>query len=393
MESKTEYDIAIVGAGLAGVSCAKVLSTKAFGRVALIDPRLEFPACFKAEKIEPDQAELFRSLGLFDLIKPVLAPIHKVELVWHGRRISSRALEQYGVPYHQLVNTLAQGLSAHVDRILARVIAIYPKSKNSEVQLSNGMRINARLIILATGTHEGLADSLGLIRMSMSEGYYSMAFGFSIKPVKGASFQFDSLTCFPSSFPSEFAFLTLFPFQNCMRANLFTYHQPESPWVRQLFREPVQKLTQAFDGLFDVTEAFELLDTVHANPISLYKIEPPKIPGVVCISDSCQSVCPATGTGLSKVLTDVTVLCSDFVPHWLNQSTIDEEHVSKFYEAPKKLLADQHSLSLASYQKRFATDPTLKWRLHRKKVFFQIKIEGNKLTNKVQQAHTYPFSP
>ena len=42
--------------------------------------------------------------------------------------------------------------------------------------------------------------------------------------------------------------------------------------------------------------------------------------GLVLLGDAFQSVCPTTGTGLSKVLTDVDVFCHDCVPDWLATS-------------------------------------------------------------------------
>lgn len=65
MNASTDADVVIVGAGLAGASAATVLARKGV-RVMLIDSRQTYPACFKAEKIEPDQAELFRKFGLID---------------------------------------------------------------------------------------------------------------------------------------------------------------------------------------------------------------------------------------------------------------------------------------------------------------------------------------
>ncbi len=56
-----DADVVIVGAGLAGTTAATLLAKSGFS-VLLIDRHLEYPACFKAEKVEADQAELLRKI-------------------------------------------------------------------------------------------------------------------------------------------------------------------------------------------------------------------------------------------------------------------------------------------------------------------------------------------
>jgi 2-polyprenyl-6-methoxyphenol hydroxylase-like FAD-dependent oxidoreductase len=73
------FDVLIVGAGLAGAAAAAVLGRLGL-RVALVDPRLVSPPVFKAEKIEPDQADLLRCLGLMEQVERRAAPILEAAL-------------------------------------------------------------------------------------------------------------------------------------------------------------------------------------------------------------------------------------------------------------------------------------------------------------------------
>src|SRR3954467_14933233 len=98
-------DVLIVGAGMAGVTAAIVLG-RAGIRVTLLDPQPTFPSLFRAEKIEPDQAELLRKFDLLDCLKPWRGDIGRV-LIARGDRIAEiLEIEQYGIFYYDMVNEL-----------------------------------------------------------------------------------------------------------------------------------------------------------------------------------------------------------------------------------------------------------------------------------------------
>lgn len=86
--------------------------------------------------------------------------------------------------------------------------------------------------------------------------------------------------------------------------------------------------------------------------IDLYVATPPPLDGVVMIGDALQSVCPATGTGLSKVLNDVALLCEDYAPTWLRLTDLPESTIAQFYRDPRKGACDWNSLKAAQYQRR-----------------------------------------
>ena len=109
------FDVLIVGAGLAGAAAA-VLARLGL-RVALVDPRPVSPPAFKAEKIEPDQADLLRRLGLMEEVQRRAAPIPVVQVAYRGRVLRCFAVEQYGILYPSLVSAVREQIPASVERV------------------------------------------------------------------------------------------------------------------------------------------------------------------------------------------------------------------------------------------------------------------------------------
>ena len=94
------------------------------------------------------------------------------------------------------------------------------------------------------------------------------------------------------------------------------------------------------------------------------------------MGDACQSVCPATGTGLGKVLTDVDVLCRTHIPTWLETPGMRAEKIASYYNDARKIACDGSSLRDAEYRRRFITDRSLRWRVHRASSYARIALEG-----------------
>jgi hypothetical protein len=69
--------------------------------------------------------------------------------------------------------------------------------------------------------------------------------------------------------------------------------------------------------------------------------------------------------GLSKVLTDVDVLCSECVPAWLATPGMGAEKIAAFYDHPRKREVDDGSLRSSEYRRRVSTETSLRWRIHR----------------------------
>jgi 2-polyprenyl-6-methoxyphenol hydroxylase-like FAD-dependent oxidoreductase len=373
MNASTDADVVIVGAGLAGASAAAVLARKGV-RVMLIDSRQTYPACFKAEKIEPDQAQLLRKLGLMEGILPFATRINEVISARSGEVIRVLRLEQYGIFYQDIVSAVRGQIASTVTWKIGRVLDIVPGPAVSRLTLIGGETIAARLIVLACGTGGNLHAGLG-IRKNMICAGQSFAIGFNISRENGQPFSFDALTYYPDGIATRIAFLTLFPIRDVMRANFFVYRSPGEEWVNRFKQEPHDDLMRALPELVRFTGPCRITGRVEMCPVDLYGVGRHIQPGLVLVGDAYQSVCPTTGTGLSKVLTDVDVL-SECVPKWLRTPGMGNEKLSDYYTHSRKTACDTKSLRQAQYCRALSTNSSYCWQIHRELRYLGVRLLG-----------------
>lgn len=373
MNVSSEADVVIVGAGLAGASAAAVLAQKGV-RVMLIDSRQTYPACFMAEKIEPDQAQLFRKFGLMEGLLPFASCINEVISARRGKITRVLRLEQYGIFYQDIVNAVRSQIPSTVTWKIGRVLDIVPDTDISRLTLMGGESITARLIVLACGTGGNLQAGLGIRKHMIREGQ-SFAIGFNISRENGQPFSFDALTYYPDEVATRIAFLTLFPIRDVMRANLFVYRTPGEEWVKRFKRDPYEELMRALPGLAQFTGPCRITSRVEMCPVDLYGVGGHIQPGLVLIGDAFQSVCPTTGTGLSKVLTDVDVL-AECVPKWLRTPGMSNEKLSDYYVHPRKTACDAKSIRQAQYCRMLSTDSSCLWQIRRELRYLGERLLG-----------------
>lgn len=131
---------------------------------------------------------------------------------------------------------------------------------------------------------------------------------------------------------------------------------------------------RVFPKLTRVIGSFDVVSRVEAARIDLYRMEDVDRPGVVLLGDSFQSVCPSTGTGLSKVLTDVDVLCYDCLETWLATPGIDAGKLAMFYDNPRKRAIDDASLSGALHNRQLGTRSGPFWGARRVQRRWRIRV-------------------
>ncbi|MGB3140382.1 MAG: FAD-dependent monooxygenase [Aestuariivirga sp.] len=353
-------DVAIIGGGLAGATAAAMLGRAGHAAI-LIEPHAEQRPEFRCEKLDDSQLELLCRTGLADDVLPHTCAGGKVWVVRYGRVVDRNKNSPAGILYHDLVNTVRQQIPASVPHIAAKVSAISGNAGRQRVSLSNGDEIEARLVILANGLNPGLRETLEIKREVLSP-CHSISIGFDMKPEGDTPFAFPALTVFPERPDQSMAYLTVFPVPGAMRANLFIYWNMEDPRLRKFRHQPREALFDLIPTLAQFTGPFTIDGQVSIRPVDLVRVKAPERPGIVLVGDAYSTSCPAAGTGVNKVLTDVQRLCTTYVPAWLGKETIEAADVADFYADPVKVQCEVESLQKALWLRRVSTGTSLRLR-------------------------------
>ncbi len=338
-------DIAIIGAGFAGALAALRLAQMGLSPV-VIDPHAPYPSDFRCEKFSADQVDQLRTLGVLDAFQtPEL----------YGD--DPEALSQRGLRYDQMVNALRDRWPAEVRFLQTKVADIQASAGRQRLTLSDGTVVDCRLVVLATGPGEKLRAGLGLKKEVLSANH-SICLGFSLD----GAFGFDGLVHRGETAGDGVGYASLFRIGEQMRVNLFVYDDPKSERVRAIRRAPLAELVRLMPGLRSkLLLAQPVGETVEMRVSDLYEVKADHLHGVVLIGDARRTSCPASGTGISRILDDVHRL-GDAVGGWLGSDGMAADKIVTFY-AGESGDADRHRRSLNG--RRLATETTLPWRLRR----------------------------
>jgi 2-polyprenyl-6-methoxyphenol hydroxylase-like FAD-dependent oxidoreductase len=371
--SDVSSKIIIVGAGMAGTTLAAVLGQQG-RRVILVDPRSSCPRVFKAEKVDQEPVRLLRKFGLLQHLIPHSRRWSEVHAGYDGRIFKTLRTEQYGITYADMVNALRANLPPVVDYRCDSVEHIANSGQLQRVKLRSGGELTSRLVVLTSGVSGGLLAGLNLRRRVLQKDQ-CVVLGFDVAASEEQPFDFDSVVYYSANPSTCISYLTFFKVRNTMRANLFVYRSAYDPWIREFIREPEQMLRCHLPELSRVTGQFHVTSKVESGNVDLYSVEGNPQPGVVLVGDAFQTACPATGLGVSKILTDVDVL-STCIPRWLATPGMGTDKLGDFYNHPSKLAADSLALQRAHHDRSLAVDPSLRWRIHRSLVHLKWQLSG-----------------
>jgi 2-polyprenyl-6-methoxyphenol hydroxylase-like FAD-dependent oxidoreductase len=349
-------DVAIIGGGLAGATAAAMLG-RAGHDAMLVDPHMEQRPEFRCEKLDESQLALLRLTGLAGDVLPRACVDGRVWVVRYGRLVDRKPSVRAGIMYHDLVNAVRQQIPANVRHFATKVTAIAGDAR-PRITLATGDEIEAKLVILAIGLNPGLRDQLDIQREVLSP-CHSISIGFDMKPEGDQPFAFPALTVFPERPDQSMAYLTVFPVQGGMRANLFVYWSMEDTHLRKFRHQPKEALLELIPTLAQFTGPFTIDGQVSIRPIDLVRMNEPQRSGIVLVGDAYSTSCPAAGTGANKVLTDVQRLCSTYVPTWLGKETIEAADVADFYADPVKAQCESDSLQKALWLHRVSTGTSM----------------------------------
>ena len=357
-------DVAIAGGGLAGAATAAMLGRAGLD-VAVVDPHPVYPFDFRSEKISGPQVHLLRRTGLADAVLPAATAEDELWIARFGRVVERRRNhgDYYGILYDTLVNAVRAQIPAGAF-VAGKVMAVSTGTERQTMVLSNGEKIGARLLVLATGLNNALRRMLAITRVELSA-CHSLSIGFDVAPAGGGGFAFPSLTYYPERAAERISYLTLFPVGAAMRANLFLYREPRDPWLKRLREAPRETLFAAMPGLRKFMGEFDMTGDINIRPVDLTAVKGHRQAGVVLLGDAFATSCPAAGTGVNKVFTDVERLCNVHIPRWFATPGMNAEKIAAFYDDPVKQACDADSAALAFYVRSISIDAGILWQARR----------------------------
>lgn len=336
-----DADIVIVGAGFSGTVAAYNLTAQGINTI-LIDHVAEYPDAFRAEKLEPNQAEALQRLSMLEYRQPCKPPIGGTINYRDGKRSAFDTQEQYGMHYGNTVNSFRRALQPETKLLIEKVTDIR-LSDDIQTVITSNRQINCRLVILASGGRDVLIRKAGIKRRNHSS-LTSLSFAFNIIPASGQPFAFNGFNYFLSGETGGIDYATIFRIGEIMRVNIFTQWATKSSKVKNLKQDPVTEMNRYFPDMVNQIGEYEASTKVQAFPTQFYRLKGAQKHGAVVIGDDYQSVCPATGTGLDKVTTDVERLCHHYIPRWLKSPGMEKSKISQFYKDAEKQNCDDNSL-------------------------------------------------
>lgn len=360
--ARTEAEVAIVGAGLAGTVLAITLA-KAGRKVALIDPHRVHHDEFRAEKTRDEQMRLFEKLGLGQVFRSLSTPMTDLHVFRFGQLFERKQTFEYAFSYAPLVNGMRAALPPEVPLTVGKVAEVSTGPDRQRLVLTDGSVIDARLLVVATGYSEAVRRAIGVERIEQSKAHsLSMGFDLAITPQE---FGLQSLTFYARRVADRIAFLTIFRIGERLRANMFVYRTVADPWVRAFRENPQKMLLDLMPEIAARCGNFAVASEVEVRQVSLTTTRGHRRDGVVFIGDAFATTCPAQGDGINRVLTDVDCLSSTHIPAWLETPGMAADKICAFYDDPIKVAADTRALRASIYAKRITTETGLEWRLRR----------------------------
>ena len=367
------YDAAIIGGGLAG-SLTAALLTRSGCNVVLIDLHASYPPDFRAEQVVGEQVAQLERLGLRAALLGNVTPISRAVVGAGGRLLGQVDAPHYGVKYDCLVARARKLIAPSVPVTVGRVVDVKTSLGSQEVVLADGQRIPARLVILAGGLQLSLLRKLGFTHRVIRDAH-SMTFGFDVASLEPDGFPYP-LSVYRGSGGQGIDYLTMFPLDGITRANLFTFRNVREPWAKGLRQTPEPMLREIMPGLERVFGRFRVTSEVATRVVDLYAVSDPVRDGLVLIGDAFQTSCPAAGTGISRLLTDIECLCETYMPAWLASHGMAAEKIASFYADPRKRAADAEAENAAQYRRAMTSGQSMGWRMHRAQLHLRQRIGG-----------------
>ncbi len=345
--------ILIVGAGMAGSLLALVLGRAGYA-VTIFDLHANLSPMFRNEKLAADQIETLRALGVLDCFEAGCWP-----QAGHPDAYPETArpdLDACGAPHHLWLKAVRDAWPDTVTFMPCAVADLILSDDQQSVITANNERIKGRLVVLASGRLNRLHQNLGLEQTTISA-MHSVCLGFSLKTPQPMSARiYKTLPGYAVSHVS------LFPMPGETRVNVFSYRPLNDPWTRRMSQDPLGALAEISPAAARDLKTAELLRRCEARGTDLYTVSGHIRSGIVLIGDAFHAPCPASGSGMSRILNDIQRLAEVYIPQWLESPGMDRDKIAEFYGDRIKKNVDTRSLRRSLRGRNSQVGQGLHWR-------------------------------
>jgi 2-polyprenyl-6-methoxyphenol hydroxylase-like FAD-dependent oxidoreductase len=361
--SSPSADVVVIGAGMAGASAAFAAARLGLA-VTVVDNRPKFPDLFRCEKLTEIQQRLLADVSLADAFLAAGTRSEEVLIGRSGRIVERRAIDERGISYKTMVETVRSAWPASVKYVEGSAMEVVASPTAPAAILSDGRRVEGRLLVLASGNDQRLHATLGISKANVREAF-STAIGFNLALERPQEARFRTLTYWGEKPGDGIAFAALFPIGELTRVNFFCYLDPASPSLKGFGRDPLDRLGALLPGLRPLTAGARVVGKPDIRQVTLHESANCARDGVVLIGDAYRVCCPVTGMGVTRLLTDVRQLVQRHLPAWIAANDFSAARMAEFYADPEKRRADRDAEARGDFLKRLSTQTTLPWRLRR----------------------------
>lgn len=307
-----DYDLAIIGGGLAGASLALALKDSGL-RIAVIEalaPRLDQPAQFDARVLALSEAtrRIYATLGLWDALSPHATAIRHIHVSDRGHAGMTRLhAEEHGVAalgqvmeMRDLGRTVWAAMQALPTVRLhcpARVAGLELGAEAVRLTLDSGECLGAKLVVVADGGDSALRRQLGIDAIRSDYGQTAViANVVSARPHQGWAYE-----RFTDSGP-----LALLPMSQGRMSLVYCLRPDQVEAVRAL-DEPafLARLQERFGWRVG---RFLKVGERHAYPLAQSAAVEQVRPRLVVLGNAAHTLHPIAGQGFNLSLRDVAAL-------------------------------------------------------------------------------------
>ena len=312
---REQFDIAIVGGGLAGISMLHALRTYP-GKVALIDRQDlsradEFSPPLRAIALSDSSHRIFSALGVWDEIDPCACPVRRIHVseknAFGATKIDARNEHLDSLAYVVTNIELLRALYRSYASSSARATLFASHSLASVQRKSNGIdislqsegrekQLSARLLILADGG--GSSTKLGFMQRSID--YRQTAHVIAVETERA----YDGTVYERFTERGLFAVLPLNGANR--RAVVWVMRNDESKIVANLSNDELAGVLGEELGRYN--GAITVGDTHFSYPLELRYVSHPAQDRVVVLGDAAHKLHPIAGQSFNLGLRDVAFL-------------------------------------------------------------------------------------